>query len=174
MEKQIKQIASIAKANNMNEEEVSKMLMDENIPEEKINEIIEGVKMEIAKSKEIKELRRTSRTGFAVDPSLSCTKEQADFAELVNKNKGKLYNQLLTHRGVNIQFGGAGRKTLRYLVAFEGLSDKEELEYVPLYLDWDDTALEDEGGIRDQIQEILGKETRNPDLIPIRAQKMGE
>ena len=36
------------------------------------------------------------------------------------------------------------------------MSDKEEVEEVPRFLDWDDTALYDEGGIADQIREFLG------------------
>ena len=87
----------------------------------------------------------------------NCTEEQLNFRKLVNnpKNKATLFAKdvPLTHRGVEIKFGGCGPKAFRYIIAIGGMSDKEEIEEVPMYLDWDDTALED---IVPQVEAILG------------------
>ena len=115
------------------------------------------------------------RTGFRVDPELNCTPEQEAFAELVNNNKGRIFDaeQILIHRGCEILFGGAGRKALRYRIAIElNLSDKEPVEEFPLYLDWDDSALYDEGGIADQIRAILG--VNSVPKTKLRAVKLGQ
>lgn len=90
------------------------------------------------------------------------TKEQAGFKNLVCKNKGRIYDAqeeqpFLTHRGVQIAFGGCGEKAFRYKVALDlGFSDKEPVEIKVFYLDWDDSALYDEGGIADQLRSFLG------------------
>ena len=115
------------------------------------------------------------RTGFRVDPELNCTPEQEAFAELVNNNKGRIFDseQILVHRGCEILFGGAGKKALRYRIAIElNLSDKEPVEEFPLYLDWDDSALYDEGGIADQIKVILG--VNSVPKTKLRAVKLGQ
>lgn len=90
------------------------------------------------------------------------TQEQKDFRTLVCNNKGKIYDAqkdapFLTHRGIEIAFGGCGEKAFRYIIALDlGLSDLEPVERIPRYLDWNDPALYDEGGIADQIKELLG------------------
>ena len=102
---------------------------------------------------------RQNTGGFRVDPKLKCTPEQKEFAELVNNNKGKLFDleSPLIHKGCEIAFGGAGGKALRYKIALElNLSEKEPVEEIVLYLDWNDNALYIPGGIADQIREILG------------------
>ena len=96
----------------------------------------------------------------------NCTEEQLEFRNLVNKNKAKLFAEdvALTHRGVEIKFGGSGPKAFRYLIAIANMSDKEEIEEVPMYLDWDDTALED---IVPQIEAILGVKKSETKIKPI-------
>lgn len=98
---------------------------------------------------------------------LNCTPEQKAFAKLVKDNKGVIYdaNQVLTHRGAQVLFGGCGDKSLRYKIAVSGFSDKEEVEYAIMYLDWDDSALYDEGGLADQIREIVGEP--EPEIVPV-------
>lgn len=89
--------------------------------------------------------------------NLSCTAEQVEFAELVQRNKSKIFDadEVLKHRGAEVLFGGAGPKAFRYKMAIAGYSDKEEVEEVVMYLDWDDSALYDEGGLADQIRDLL-------------------
>ena len=96
----------------------------------------------------------------------NCTPEQLEFRELVNKNKSRLFAEdvPLTHRGVEIKFGGCGPKAFRYLIAIANMSDKDEIEEVPMYLDWDDTALED---IVPQIEAILGIKKSQTKIAPI-------
>jgi len=98
---------------------------------------------------------------------VKCTPEQAKFATYVQDNKSKLFDATdegmkFIHRGVEIKFGGAGEYSFRYLIAVAGMSDKEEVEEVPMFLDWDDTALYEEGGIADQIRKFLGQEPEKP------------
>lgn len=103
------------------------------------------------------------------------TKEQNDFRTLVCNNKSKIYKAqeeapFLTHRGVQIAFGGCGEQAFRYKVALDlGLSDKEPIENVVLYLDWNDSALYDEGGIASQLKELLEEQAvQNVALKPIK------
>lgn len=98
---------------------------------------------------------------------VKCTPEQVRFAAYVQDNKSKLFDAAdegmkFIHRGVEIKFGGAGEYSFRYLIAVAGMSDKDEVEEVPMFLDWDDTALYEEGGIADQIREFLGQEPEKP------------
>lgn len=90
---------------------------------------------------------------------LTLTPEQAEFRKLVQNKRGDIYdaNKVLIHRGAQILFAGCGKKAFRYKIAVSGFSDKEPIEYPVMYLDWDDSALYDEGGIRDQIEAIVGK-----------------
>lgn len=103
------------------------------------------------------------------------TKEQNDFRTLVCNNKSKIYKAqeeapFLTHRGVQIAFGGCGEQAFRYKVALDlGLSDKEPVENVVLYLDWNDSALYDEGGIASQLKELLEEQAvQNVALRPVK------
>ena len=99
---------------------------------------------------------KTNKSRY-VARNLNCSPEQVEFAELVQRNKGKIFDAdvVLKHRGAEVLFGGAGPKALRYKIAISGYSDKDEVEEVPMYLDWDDSALYDEGGIADQIRDLL-------------------
>lgn len=104
---------------------------------------------------------------------LNCTQEQQDFARLVKSRKGDIFdaNQVLIHRGAQVLFAGAGDQAFRYKIAVQGFSDKEPVEYPILYLDWDDSALYDEGGLADQIREILRVQAQ-PTIQPtIQAQR---
>ncbi|MDO5815917.1 MAG: hypothetical protein Q4Q18_09780 [Methanobrevibacter sp.] len=124
------------------------------------NRTIEGDNMNVQKTTTTK-VTRPMKSSKKV---ISCTPEQAKFARDVQKNKSKLFDAAdegmkLIHRGIEIKFGGAGESSLRYLIAVAGMSDKDEIEEVPMFLDWDDTALYEEGGIADQIREFLGQTT---------------
>lgn len=90
---------------------------------------------------------------------LNLTPEQENFRKLVQAKRGDIYdaNKVLIHRGAQVLFAGCGPQAFRYKIAVSGFSDKEPVEYPVMYLDWDDSALYDEGGIRDQIQAIVGK-----------------
>ena len=122
------------------------------------------------KGDNMKTIQKTTTTVNRMKSSkkvLNCTPEQAKFARDVQANKGKIFDatdegMTLTHRGVEIKFGGAGDSSFRYLIAVAGMSDKDEIEEVPMFLDWDDTALYEEGGIADQIREFLGQEPEKP------------
>ena len=101
---------------------------------------------------------------------VECTPEQRAFANSVCKNKGVIYDAqkagtVFTHRGNQILFAGAGDDALRYKIAVAGLSDKNPVEFPVLYLDWDDSALYDEGGLADQIKPILNQSSQ-PTIAP--------
>lgn len=101
---------------------------------------------------------------------LNTSKEQRDFARLVRANKSKLFdlNEVLIHRGCEVLFAGCGSQAFRYKISVSGFSDKEPVEYPVLYLDWDDSALYDKGGLADQIKELLGVQDTpaQPQLAP--------
>lgn len=86
---------------------------------------------------------------------VECNESQQEFKELCLENKDKLIGKIITHRGIQIKIGGAGDSTLMYYIAVKGLSDKKEVEFTKFFLDWDDTALEDD--IVPQVQSILGE-----------------
>lgn len=120
---------------------------------------------------------RTTRGKFSISPKLNCTPEQEQFGILVQENKGAIFDAevILEHRGAQIVFAGAGNQAFMYRIGISGYSDKEEIEMPSMYLDWDDTALYDEGGIADQIREILGASTPKPTIAPaITAQAVGK
>lgn len=99
------------------------------------------------------------------------TPEQEAFRDHVCKNKGKIYDAqreevILIHRGNQILFAGCGEQAFRYKIAVEGLSDKNPVEFPVMYLDWDDTALYDEGGVYDQLESIIGKPIKTPTIQP--------
>ena len=95
---------------------------------------------------------------------VKCNKEQAEFRNLVNRYKSRLMGKIITHRGVEIEIAGAGNQAFRYKIAVAGLSDKEPVEHPVMYLDWDDTALQDD--IVPAVHEILGMESV-PQQAPI-------
>lgn len=126
------------------------------------NRTIEGDNMN-----NVKTTTKVNRQMNSSKKVINCTPEQAKFARDVQKNKGKLFDAAdegikLLHRGIEIKFGGAGDSSFRYLIAVAGMSDKDEIEEVPMFLDWDDTALYEEGGIADQIREFIGQEPEKP------------
>lgn len=113
-----------------------------------------------------KALKQTNAKG---GKKLNCTQEQLDFAKNVCDNKGKIYKaqdegQIFTHRGAQVLFGGAGKESLRYKIAVSGFSDKEAVEYAVMYLDWDDTALYEEGGLAEQLKSVIGNP--KPQIAP--------
>lgn len=85
---------------------------------------------------------------------VECNEAQEEFKQLCLEHKDELIGKIITHRGVQIKIGGAGNSTLMYYIAVKGLSDKKEVEYPKLFLDWDDTALEED--IVPQVHSILG------------------
>lgn len=120
---------------------------------------------------------------FKVSNKLKCTPEQEAFGILVQERRGDIYDALeeaqinLVHRGAEILFAGAGEKAFRYRIGVSGYSDKEDVELPVMYLDWDDLALYDQGGIADQIKNLLGQKTQTtkPQITPaITAQVVGK
>ena len=99
---------------------------------------------------------------------LNCTPEQKAFANLVKARKSDIFDaeKVFIHRGAEVVFGGCGDKAFKYKMAIAGYSDKEPVELKEFWLDWDDSALYDEGGLADQIRELLGETTLQPIIKP--------
>lgn len=120
-----------------------------------------------------KALKQTNAKG---GKKMNCTPEQVEFAKNVRDNKGKIYKaqdegKVFIHRGAQVLFGGAGKESLRYKIAISGFSDKEPVEYAVMYLDWDDTALYEEGGLAEQIKSVIGNP--KPKIAPAIVAQVG-
>ena len=136
------------------------------------NEIGENMQVQKENKFQAQDSRKESKR-----VQLNCTPEQKAFARLVKARKSDIFDakKIFIHRGAEVVFGGCGDKAFKYKMAISGYSDKEPVELKEFWLDWDDSALYDEGGLADQIKELLGETTLQPVLTPaIQAQVGGK